>query len=158
MTVLRFREPRERDEAYLRFLRSQPCCVPGCHRPSEAAHLRFTCGGKANPGMQMKPHDRHAVPLCGWHHREAPDAQHKGNEQEFWARLGLDPLAIAARLYAIGGGRPTTKKPRHRSRARYVGSVAPHRWPTKREIPKRRFPKSEAQHSATRSIDRRISL
>lgn len=111
---LRQREPRLLDPGYLAFLRKKPCAC-GCGRaaPSEAAHIRI--GLFAG---QMKPHDKHAVPLNRWCHQDAPDAQHK-DEKGFWRRRGLDPFAIAARLYAEYGGtggkarkRRTTIRPR----------------------------------------------
>ena len=51
--------------------------------------------------MQMKPDDAKATPLC----RGCHEAQHAfGNEAEWWRLAGLDPFAIAARLYAEYGG------------------------------------------------------
>lgn len=114
MNQLRQRTPRLLDAGYLRFLRKKPCCC-GCSRamPSEAAHVRLGFFG-----LNVKPHDKDAVPLNAWCHRLAPDAQHQ-DEAGFWERRGLDPFEIAAKLYAEyggDGGRPrkprTTIKPR----------------------------------------------
>jgi hypothetical protein len=93
---------RVRDSGFLAFLRRQPCCVGplGCCGPVEAAHIRFARPGQPMTGMQRKPDDKDATPLCAGHHRTNPDAQHAGNERAFWARHGIDPHELADRLYA----------------------------------------------------------
>lgn len=151
------RDPRERDQTYLTFLRTQPCCIRGCRRrPAEAAHIRMTCQayGKVNPGMQAKPHDRFAVPLCSWHHRNAPDAQHKGEEAAFWRRHRLNPFAIAEQLYAIGGGVATTAKPKRRYHPAAAKSRAIPRMPfckgPSRKLQSRGFPKGRRGFSERR--------
>lgn len=45
----------------------------------------------------MKPDDRWTVPLCREHHEE----QHKVGEPIFWHALGIEPLRLAERLYAV---------------------------------------------------------
>ncbi len=62
--------------------------------------------------MGRKPDDAKATPLCVWHHRESPQAQHNMGEAEFWERHGLDPFVIAAKLYAAYGGKGGKPKPR----------------------------------------------
>lgn len=106
MTELRQRRPRVHCPGFLEFLRQQPCCACGAGGRSQAAHIRMPCLelDKDSTGMAEKPDDRWAVSLCG------PDflqndpgchaAQHSGNEAEFWRRLGRDPFAVAARLFA----------------------------------------------------------
>jgi len=56
----------------------------------EAAHLRVGSinDGKPYTGMQEKPSDRWALPLCSKHHRE----QHSMNELEFWASYNINPF------------------------------------------------------------------
>lgn len=78
-----------RDPEHLKFVRSQPCCVPGCKRgPIEANHV----GG--SKGMGQKCSDLEAVPMCQRHHRFYHD---KGRKHfEFYYRL--DVRAIAAHL------------------------------------------------------------
>lgn len=105
---LRQRMPRLLDSGFLAFLRTKPCCC-GCNRAprSEAAHIRLGLFAKG-----MKPHDRHAVPLNRWCHRDGPDNQHE-NENLFWEKRNLDPFEIAAKLYAeYGGTGGTPRKPR----------------------------------------------
>lgn len=96
---------RVRDNAYLAYLRRQPCCVgPLMHDPCEGrtdpAHLRFTdrSVGRVNPGMGRKSDDRWCLPVCRKHH----DAQHAyGNEAKWWAQVvKADPNALAAAFYA----------------------------------------------------------
>jgi hypothetical protein len=96
-------EPRGGDSSYLEAVRQLPCLKCGME-PSEAAHVRFASAafGKAS-GMQKKPGDAHAVPLCAGCHRLDRDAQHSGGERMFWAQLGINPLLVAERLYAQRG-------------------------------------------------------
>lgn len=90
---------RVRDTGYLAFLRRQPCaCGCGQPAPSDAAHIRMASPerGKMPTGMQVKPSDRFAVSL----NRACHERQHSMREARFWAERGLDPFAIADRLYA----------------------------------------------------------
>lgn len=89
---------RERDNGFLAFLRRQPCVTCGAAAPNDAAHLRMACReiGKPSTGMQVKPSDRFAVPLC----RTCHTTQHSGSEARFWSERGLNPFDIAARLFA----------------------------------------------------------
>lgn len=89
--------------SHLRNIRSCGCIIPGCGKEAEAAHLRYSSAeyGKINSGVGSKPHDKFTVPLCPGHHRLNPDCQHSGNELEFWDRYGIDPLAVAAKLWEV---------------------------------------------------------
>lgn len=97
--TLRFREPRVKSERHLAFIRQLPCCI--CHNniETQAAHVRFTCDAKINPGMQQKPSDRYTVPLCNRHHEE----QHRMNEKVFWLTVGIDPHKLADLLWSVTG-------------------------------------------------------
>lgn len=88
------------DLKFLSLVRLLPCLCCGLE-PSEAAHVRFASAafGKAS-GLQKKPADRWALPLCAGCHRLNRDAQHNGNEREFWDRLGIDALPTCVALYA----------------------------------------------------------
>lgn len=113
MTQLRQRQPRLLDPGYLAFLRTEPCTCCGRRPPgTEAAHIRIGLFAKG-----MKPHDKHAVPLCSWCHRDGPEAQHKMNETEFWRMWGMDPFEIAASFYAVYGGSGGSPK-KHRTKTR----------------------------------------
>lgn len=96
------KQPRQRDETHLRYLRTLDCCV--CHNniSTEATHIRMSDAsiGKVNPGVGAKPSDKYAVPLCGECHRK----QHAmGDERKFWASVRIDPIAVAKQLYAVSG-------------------------------------------------------
>lgn len=96
------RAPRQRDPAYLAWLRRQPCVICGTRRKVEAAHVRagYPDAGWAPTGMMQKPDDRRSVPLCSAHHREGPDAQHRASERAWWSNHGIDPPDLCRALYA----------------------------------------------------------
>lgn len=93
---------RVRNNGYLAWLRRQPCCVGvrsgflGCAGPIQACHIRTPKPGEPPTGLQRKPDDERATPLCRQHHEE----QHAGNEMAFWRKYGLDPFEVAERLFA----------------------------------------------------------
>ena len=99
---VRQREPRVECPAFLAFVRRKPCCACGAPPPSQAAHIRFGNLelGKRPTGIAEKPSDRWAVPLCADCHLDTPGAQHNIGEKKFWARVGIDPFALASKLYA----------------------------------------------------------
>lgn len=146
MRELRQRTPPVKDPAFLAFLRTKPCCVCGALAPSDAAHIRMACAaiGKEPPGMQQKPDDKYAVPLCrpilgssdpgdiGCH-----ALQHaEGDEERWWIKVGKMPFQIAESLYleylGIAGPKPPTKRRPRLKKARQR---------PKQKFPKRPFPK-----------------
>ena len=98
---LRLRRTRGRAPTYLARVRLLPCLCCGLEPCEVAAHVRMQSGafGK-HGGMQAKPDDKWAVPLCDGCHTRDPDAQHRVGETLFWQRVGLNPLLVAERLYA----------------------------------------------------------
>ncbi|MDB5618535.1 hypothetical protein [Tardiphaga sp.] len=122
VTELRQREPRLHDAQHLAFVRAQPCSIKFCPRPSEAAHIRMACIaiGKDPTGMGEKPHDKWTAPLCDYHHRTGTLAQHKMGEKDFWELMGLNPFAIAARLWVESGGAARGLQPERPKRERKV--------------------------------------
>jgi DNA recombination protein Rad52 len=82
---------RVRDKDHLRHVASQPCIICG-RTPSHAHHLQF-----AQPkAFGRKVSDEWTVPLCATHHR----ALHRvGDEKQWWAEKGIDPVAHAVRLW-----------------------------------------------------------
>jgi hypothetical protein len=91
-STLPLSEPRRyRDRAHLKFVAAQPCLVCG-RSTSDPHHLRF---------MQPRPlgrrvSDEFAVPLCRTHHRAV---HRRGDETTWWMSVGLDPVAVAQRLW-----------------------------------------------------------
>ena len=92
-TVIVIKKPvRERDREHLRFVASQPCLVCG-RTPSDAHHIKF-----AEPrAMGRKVSDRFTVSVCRLHHCEL---HRRGNELAWWRTQGIEPLPIAAMLWA----------------------------------------------------------
>ena len=151
MTELRQRKPRQRNEAYLKWLRKQYCSC-GCLTapPSDAAHIRAGSinYGKRPVGLQEKPDDRWAVPL----NRSCHGRQHAfGDEMTWWARHGKDPFATAMRfnaMFAVETGKtvgelfdpPASKDARPRKRAQATFAAKPKRkWPKGRKLQSRGF-------------------
>jgi hypothetical protein len=83
---------RERDRDHLRFVAAQPCLVCG-RTPSDPHHIKFA----EQRAMGRKVSDRFAVPICRLHHREL---HRRGNERTWWQNQGIEPLSVAAALWA----------------------------------------------------------
>lgn len=131
--MLRQREPRERDNRHLAYVRSLPCCVCGSTRNVEAAHIRMGCEaiGKPPTGMQEKPSDKFSLPLCHYHHQSGVLAQHRVGEKVFWFEIhGLNPFEIAARLWIESGGAARALEPKPVRRPR---KTAPRKPPEQRQ-------------------------
>src|ERR1044072_989371 len=94
------RQPRERDEKHLDFIRQLPCVVCGNNIETQAAHVRYSDGmiAKSNQGASQKPHDRYTVPLCNVHHALQHDY---GTQRECWRLNNLAPVKIALELYTV---------------------------------------------------------
>jgi len=134
VTYIGPKHPRVRDDGFLKFIRTQPCVH--CGQASQACHIRSGSVAYAKPptGMAEKPDDKWTVPMCRACHGE----QHSQNELEFWRLRGVDPFALAIKLYAKyqaqGGGMTTTKKPKSRT------MIAPRGFPkVQRKIQSRKF-------------------
>lgn len=74
-----------RSKSHLAIVREQACLVCGVH----AHHVRI---GLRTMGVRQD--DTRAVPLCPTHH----DELHRGNEDAFWLRYGIAPLAWCERF------------------------------------------------------------
>jgi hypothetical protein len=96
--------PRGKDPSHLALVRQCPCLSCGLDIGCEPAHVRYASAAYGrSSGMARKPLDSDVVPLCADCHRLGRAAQHSGNEEAFWIRLGVDPLAVCRRLYAQRG-------------------------------------------------------
>ncbi len=95
------RQPRERDNRHLAFVRRLPCAACGIAGPCDAAHLRAgdIAIGKRHTGKAEKPSDRWTMPLC----RPCHERQHSGAELAFWDALGIDPFDLCQALFAVSG-------------------------------------------------------
>lgn len=100
-TTVRQRQPRQTDAEHLKWIRTLSCLVSGTTREVEAAHIRFSDGllGKRLTGKGERPDDRWTVPLARDQHAD----QHRHGERRWWELKGIDPLAVAAELYAVSG-------------------------------------------------------
>lgn len=117
--LLRQRQPRVEDPAYLAYVRTLPCLVCGRPGPSDPAHIRAAAPlyGKRYTGKGEKPDDKWVLPLC----RREHDAQHRESELGWWAGMGLvDPFAVAVALYASrpGASRPRVERARKAPKVR----------------------------------------
>lgn len=146
MRPLEQRKPRVRDNAHLKYVREQACCVCGSRRYVEAAHLRMACAaiGKPETGMQEKPSDRWVTPLCRYHHRTGIDAQHKMGERDFWTLRGINPFELATRLFIESGGYARSIEKKDAARVKMIKPRKPREQRRKvancsRPIPYRRF-------------------
>jgi hypothetical protein len=107
---------RERDRDHLRFVAAQPCLV--CDRtPSDPHHIKFA----EQRAMGRKVSDRFTVPICRLHHREL---HRRGNERAWWQKHGIDPLDIAASLWAKTHTAPTTGLAAEMDRPGQEGALA----------------------------------
>src|SRR6202022_3542310 len=82
----------ERDREHLKFVAGQSCLICG-RTPSDAHHIKFA----EQRAMGRKVSDRFTVPICRLHHREL---HRRGNERTWWQNQGIDPLVVAATLWA----------------------------------------------------------
>lgn len=98
-----------RDEAYLRWLRTQPCAIAGmvdrdtdqphvCWHPNQLSYRRFASDpahtGKAYSG-RLKRSDQEAIPLCRHAHNLQEDRMNA-----FDARFGVNRFSVAAEHFA----------------------------------------------------------
>lgn len=100
MRTLPPRPERLRSPKHLARLRTLPCCIPECRGgPVDPHHLTHV----QPKGRGLKASDALTVPLCRWSHHSATSTagvHHIGDERAFWAGHGIDPVTIAARLWA----------------------------------------------------------
>jgi len=83
---------RLRDRDHLKFVASHACLICG-REPADPHHMQFA----QVRALGRKVSDEFTVPLCRSHHRELHRC---GNELAWWGRFGIDPLPVAAALWA----------------------------------------------------------
>ena len=98
--MLKRRHPNSRRAAkantvpgYLQYVRGFVCCVPGCDTGARIQTHHIRKG--TNTAAGVKPHDRHAVPMCAIHHSKYHDDGHQSFERNY----GIDLMAIANQLW-----------------------------------------------------------
>jgi len=82
---------RYRDRDHLRHVAKQPCLICG-RKPSDPHHLRYL----QPRALGRKSSDEFVVPLCRIHHRLV---HRVGNEAAWWQDAGIDPIAVARKLW-----------------------------------------------------------
>lgn len=100
MHMLRPKLTRWQSEAYLKFVRSQPCVVTGTNQAVEAHHLI----GHGHSGMATKTHDLLTIPLCHAEHMKLHDQGWQRWEQAHGSQLAhvLATINKAAGLGVFG--------------------------------------------------------
>jgi len=104
---------RERDHDHLKFVAALPCLVCG-RTPSDAHHIKFA----EQRAMGRKVSDKFAVPICRLHHREL---HRRGNERAWWQSQGIEPLTVAATLWAKTHAAPQAEAENEGDRDRSTG-------------------------------------
>lgn len=157
--MLRQRQPRIENAAFLAFVREHRCCACGRESHSQAAHIRMASieYGKRETGLGEKPDDRWSVPLCVRCHLDDKHAQHHVGERKFWARLDINPFIVARNLYrrfqkrretrqtSYPRSQAVSRKPHSRSSALPVPGQ-------KLEVRERKWPPKGARKIATRKF------
>ena len=80
-----------RNQRYLAWIRTQPCCVCGSKRAIEASHT-------GPHGLGQKSPDSSAIPLCPKHHRTGDGSYHRLGPRKFAQQHKLDIQAIVRKL------------------------------------------------------------
>lgn len=104
--TLRQREPRVRDPKHMAKISRLPCLACLIKRGAKrygvhVAHVRASyieAEGWREVGKAEKPSDTRTIPLCPGHHMDYPDAQHRSNEKQWYADLGVYPPNLCAAL------------------------------------------------------------
>lgn len=86
------------EKTYFGFIAQLPCCVSGVFGV-QVAHLSSASPehGHYGRGKGTKVHHRWTLPLSPALH----DEQHRGGEMTFWKAKGIDPHALALKLYGL---------------------------------------------------------
>ena len=97
-----------KDRDYLEFIHSLPCAAAKDYGP-------WTCYGRieahhaGDHGFSQKADDRTAIPLCGRHHLNGPEAIHNMGKR-FWEHHGIDRDGLIQKLNAVYDGGETNEE------------------------------------------------
>jgi hypothetical protein len=89
---------RTRFDRHLAWVRTLPCCVPGCRATDVQAH-HLTCSPDPK-ARGSKASDRYTLPICADHRRALHE---RGDERAFWNDLGINAVALAAHPWNTSG-------------------------------------------------------
>ena len=76
-----------RSEEYKAFIRSKPCCGPGCYKPAPSDPHHESITGR---GMGIKASDLETLPLC----RRCHTARENIGFMSFWGSELLPPMLM----------------------------------------------------------------
>ena len=95
------KKPAEKIPKHLTWIKSLRCVVTGKNNP-DPAHVSYRDPRFAKPqrGYGEKSDDLWVVPLCRAEHDKQ---EFQMNEIEYWKRVGIDPVRVAAALYLHSG-------------------------------------------------------
>jgi hypothetical protein len=86
-------------ERHLELIRKLPCCCCG-QAGGQAHHLKLGTGER---GMGLRSTDKNAVPMCHDHHINGVERAGAKNEFKWFMKRGVNPLDLAAGLWAVTG-------------------------------------------------------
>jgi ERF superfamily len=109
---------RKRSKAHLSFVATQPCLICKAS-PCDPHHLKMA----RSQSLGRKVSDEFTVPLCRTHHQEL---HQNGNERAWWQNQGIDPLPIAATLWARTHAAKSTARKDGGDLNEHVGFDEPH--------------------------------
>lgn len=101
--MIRQREPRRRDPAYLKWVRRLPCVGCACAGIAkygvEAAHYKgpIAAHGWREAGISERGDDVRCLGLCPACHR-GPKGEHMSGQRRYWDSLGICPACLALSL------------------------------------------------------------
>jgi hypothetical protein len=87
-------------ERHLELIRKLPCCVCGRNPGGQAHHLKL---GVASRGMGMTAPDKFTVPMDEDCHLNGIERAGSKNEYRWFMERGVNPLDLAAGLWAVTG-------------------------------------------------------
>jgi hypothetical protein len=89
-----FKEKPERNEKYLKFIRSKRC-LKCCASINISAHHEQK---KGHGGIATKCSDKRTLPLCADCHVLLPKSRHRTSREEFWGKFLGEKIDIEAKI------------------------------------------------------------
>ncbi len=85
---------------HIALIRKLPCCVCQRNPGGTAHHLKL---GTSDRGMGMRSSDKFAIPMCADCHLNGIERAGSKNEWTWFKSRGVNPLDLAAGLWAVTG-------------------------------------------------------